>query len=463
MTGKAVFDKETAVKKKSGTAEDFDWGINSEGTLTVTGTGRMPDLGGRNHGQSLWEDIKETIQRVRIGEGITEVGLRAFEGCTNLREVYLPSTLTRVRAYAFRGCTALKTVEAGNREFKYLYEKEEEKKLSAESAEKPIKESGEEAEKKVIFGDKAFFGTPWAAEHFGAMYCRDGILYTCFADQESIRVPEGVHTIAMLAFRDVRAKELILPESLDKIEDYAFSGAQFERVYAPCEKERIWIGKYEGSLPESVGKPRPARWKGGYIKVPCMYELALQKTKYKGYKKFSIRLKKPARLADGRKGVWGSRLVDVAASLKRRLMRGGVLIGIRWDEEHRVESVKSFVWLEECGEYRETVIDEYLMYPVRLEDGSIEPFRDSATYQETGQLQYGFADMNAEELIKMRAIRYPQPGMAEEWFWSEDRANFEGPVEMKLLEMWMGDHPDYTIDTMEENREKDRYRMFVDV
>ena len=462
MAGRDAFDKETAVGKKPGTAEDFDWEIDSEGTMTVTGSGRMPDRGGGNHAQSLWEDRKETIKAVRIGEGITEVGLRAFEGCTNLREVYLPSTLTRVRAYAFRACTALKTVEAGDKEFRYLYEKKEEKEQGAESAENLITESVEEAAQRVVFGDKAFYGTPWAAEHFGVLYCRDGILYTCFSDQESIRIPEGVHTIAMLAFRDVRAKVLILPESLDKIEDYAFTGAQFERVYVPHEKERIWIGKYEGSLPESVGKPKPARWKGGYVKVPCMYELALKKTKYKGFKKFAIRLKKPAVWEDGRKGIWGSRLVDVAASLKRRLMRGGVLIGIRWDEERRVESVKSFVWLEECGEYRETVIDEYLMYPVRLEDGRIEPFRDSTTYQETCQLQDGFADMNAEELIKMGAIRYPQPGMTEEWFWSEDRDDFEGPVEMALLEMWMGDHPGYMIDTMEENMEKDRCRLFVD-
>ena len=48
-------------KMQAETERDFDWNIDSEGTLTVTGTGRMPDLGGRNHALSLWEDIKETI------------------------------------------------------------------------------------------------------------------------------------------------------------------------------------------------------------------------------------------------------------------------------------------------------------------------------------------------------------------------------------------------------------------
>lgn len=443
-------------KKQAETERDFDWNIDSEGTLTVTGTGRMPDLGGRNHAQSLWEDIKETIRAVRIGEGITEIGLRNFEGCINLTEVQLPSTLTRIRAYAFRGCTALKKVEAGDKEFRYIYERPA--KEEAENTRKLKRDSEEEAEPAVIFGDKAFDGTPWAVQRFGEFYCRDGILYICFSGQDLIRVPEGVHTIAKLSFRNVHAKELILPDSVEKIEDYAFGGARFDKIWMPGEMSSFSAGDYFGSILEAVGSSKPAERRSRFIKVPLLYELALQKTKYKGYRKFFVREKKEA----AEKGIWGRRLVDVSDSLRRRLRKGGVLIGIRWDEQHRVQCVKSFVWLEDDGAYRDPVIDEYLMYPVRLEDGSIEPYRDSTTYQETYQLEDAFADMDAEELMKMGAIRYPQPGTAEEWFWSEDSLNFEGAVEIELLERWMKDHPDYLIDTMEENEEKDRYRMFVD-
>ena len=447
-------------KKQAGTERDLGWNIDSEGTLTVTGTGRMPDLGGRNHALSMWEDIKESITRVYIGEGITEIGLRNFEGCTNLTEVQLPSTLTRIRAYAFLGCTALVKMEAGGREFRYIYDKPA--KEDAENTRKPRRESEEKTEPAVIFGDKAFSGTPWAAEYFGEFYCRDGILYICFSGQDLIRVPEGVHTIAKLSFRNVHAKELILPETLKKIEDYAFGGARFDRIWMPDEMNYLSIGDYYGSIPEAVGSSEPAERRPTSLKVPFLYEVALQKTKYEGYRKLMIREKKNPDGESG-KGIWGRKLVDVGSSLCRRLKKGGVLIGIRWDGQRRVESVKSFLWLEGFGPYKETVIDEYLMYPVRLEDGSIEPYRDSTTFQETDQLLNGFSDMAAEELIREGVIRYPQPGTSEEWFWSEDRANYEGPAEMALLEMWMEDHPDFVIDTMEENKERDRFRMFVDV
>lgn len=456
MVGTDAVRRETDRKKQAEVGKDFDWSIDSEGILSVTGTGRMPDLGGRNHARSLWEDIKESIRQVDIGEGITEIGLKNFEECRNLTEVHLPSTLTRIRAYAFRGCTALMKVEAGGKEFRYIYDKPV--KEDAENTRKLKRDSGEDREPEVVFGDKAFDGTPWAAQHFGEFYCRDGILYICFSGQDKIRVPEGVHTIAKLSFRNVRAKELILPESVTRIEDYAFGGARFDKIVMPDWMDHFSTGDYYGSILEAAGSSEPAERRPRFVKVPFLYELALQKTKYKGYRKFFVREKKET---DG-EGIWGRNLVDVSASLRRRLKKGGVLVGIRWDEQHRVQSVKSFVWLEDDVNYREPVIDEYLMYPVRLENGSIEPYRDSTTYQETDQLEYGFGDMNGEELMKMGAIRYPQPGTEEEWFWSEDTLNFEGAVEIELLEMWMEDHPGYVIDSMEENAEKDKYRMFVD-
>ncbi|MBQ8055089.1 MAG: leucine-rich repeat protein [Lachnospiraceae bacterium] len=469
------------IKMQMERAEDFSWDIDGEGTLTVTGTGRMPDLGGRNHSQSLWEDIKETIRKVEIGEGITEIGLRNFEGCTNLTEVHLPATLTRIRAYAFRGCAALETVKAETAEAKTV--KAETETENAETAgarsrqfryiyDKPLREEegiagkpnigGRQQEKEepaVIFGEGAFRGTSWAVKHFGEFYCRDGILYICFSEKDVIEVPEGVRTISMFSFREVCAKELILPGSLTKIEDYAFGGARIDKIVMPDGMNSLLIREYGGSILEAIRSKKPAERRTKFFRVPLLYELALQKTNYKGYRKFAVREKKEAA---GKKR-WGRKLVDVGGSLKRRLKKGGVLVGIRWNGQHRVQSVKSFVWLEDDVKYTEPVIDEYLMYPVRLEDGSIEPYSDSTTFQEPKQLLHGFSDMNAEELMKEGAIRFPQPGTAEEWFWSEDRLNFEGAVEIELLEMWMKDHPGYSIDTMEENREKERYRMFVDV
>lgn len=51
-----------------------------------------------------------TMRSVTVGTGATEVGVRAFGGCNNLREVSLPAGITAVREHAFSECTALEAV-----------------------------------------------------------------------------------------------------------------------------------------------------------------------------------------------------------------------------------------------------------------------------------------------------------------------------------------------------------------
>ena len=50
------------------------------------------------------------MRSVTVGTGATEVGVRAFGGCNNLREVSLPAGITAVREHAFSECTALEAV-----------------------------------------------------------------------------------------------------------------------------------------------------------------------------------------------------------------------------------------------------------------------------------------------------------------------------------------------------------------
>ena len=51
-----------------------------------------------------------TMRSVTVGTGATEVGVRTFGGCNNLREVSLPAGVTAVREHAFSECTALEAV-----------------------------------------------------------------------------------------------------------------------------------------------------------------------------------------------------------------------------------------------------------------------------------------------------------------------------------------------------------------
>ncbi len=45
-----------------------------------------------------------------IEEGVTTIGTSAFEGCTNITSVSIPSTVTEIKSKAFENCKALKTI-----------------------------------------------------------------------------------------------------------------------------------------------------------------------------------------------------------------------------------------------------------------------------------------------------------------------------------------------------------------
>lgn len=71
--------------KISAQTRELTWSLSEEGTLTLYGQGDMDSFEG---GQAPWYSRKEDIQIVRINRGITGIGSYAFEGCTNLKEIY---------------------------------------------------------------------------------------------------------------------------------------------------------------------------------------------------------------------------------------------------------------------------------------------------------------------------------------------------------------------------------------
>lgn len=55
----------------------------------------------------------ETIEKVVIPEGVTEIGKYAFKDCSSLKEVQLPESLTVIGEDAFSGCEKLQQITIG--------------------------------------------------------------------------------------------------------------------------------------------------------------------------------------------------------------------------------------------------------------------------------------------------------------------------------------------------------------
>ena len=82
--------------------DNLTWEMSRSGVLTISGTGEMPDF----YEGAPWSNYKDQIITVCIGDGITYIGYDAFNNCTNLRNVTIPSSTTSIWL-AFMSCESL--------------------------------------------------------------------------------------------------------------------------------------------------------------------------------------------------------------------------------------------------------------------------------------------------------------------------------------------------------------------
>ena len=88
---------------------NLNWELDSNGTLTITGTGAMPDWnGGRETPWSGYGSNDSKIKKVVIGDGITTIGNSAFENFINLETITLNDDIQSVGNNSFSNCYGLK-------------------------------------------------------------------------------------------------------------------------------------------------------------------------------------------------------------------------------------------------------------------------------------------------------------------------------------------------------------------
>ena len=88
---------------------DVKWELIGD-TLTISGTGAMKDYNFYGE-RSPWDSMKTQITKVVIGSKVTSIGSRAFQDCTNLKNVTFPSSIETIEKWAFYGCVALESVD----------------------------------------------------------------------------------------------------------------------------------------------------------------------------------------------------------------------------------------------------------------------------------------------------------------------------------------------------------------
>lgn len=179
------------------------WELDSEGQLTISGTGAMADYQGMSRtvadayqrGSTPLRSYRDRILNVVVSDGITSIGNGIFCGLKNLSSVSLPDSVTSIGDYAFMNCVVLPSINIpesvtriGSEAFLYCYA------LTNVSIPDNV----------TNIGNSAFEG------------CRA---------LTSINIPEGVTSIAYCTFEFCTSLPSIsIPDSVTYIGSYAFHG-----------------------------------------------------------------------------------------------------------------------------------------------------------------------------------------------------------------------------------------------
>ena len=91
---------------------NLTWELDSDGTLTISGTGEMRDYYIEPWGylDTPWNDNCSDVKRIIIEKGVTGIGSAAFRNCDNLWSVTIPNSVTSIGYGAFIACNNLKEV-----------------------------------------------------------------------------------------------------------------------------------------------------------------------------------------------------------------------------------------------------------------------------------------------------------------------------------------------------------------
>ncbi len=178
------------------------------------------------------------LKSIVIPEGVTSIGNHAFFGCSALESVVLPASLTSIGRYAFFGCKALKSlvlpenvVSIGTYAFYQCSA------LTSVTFGSKIKTVYNGAFnnctnlKTVQISDLA----AWCSIEFGMENSNpltlDGA--NLYLDGEAVSeliIPEGVTSIGNYAFCGTSFKSVTIPDSVANIGHAAFSGSAIERL-----------------------------------------------------------------------------------------------------------------------------------------------------------------------------------------------------------------------------------------
>ena len=164
---------------------NINWELNSEGTMTISGTGAMQDYASTSN--VPWGSYLSSIETVVIHDGVTSIGSFAFSGCSGLTSVSIPGSVSSIGNSAFSGCSNITSVS--------------------------------------IDSTDAWLNISFSGDSSNPLYYGNATLLISGNPITDITIPDGVTHIGNHAFRGCSSLSSIsIPGSVSSIGNFAFHG-----------------------------------------------------------------------------------------------------------------------------------------------------------------------------------------------------------------------------------------------
>ena len=216
-----------------GDGSNLTWTLDSEGVLTISGSGNMYDYyyNDDDLSNAPWYRIRSRVKSAVIAEGVTSIGKRAFTYCESLTSVTIPDSVTYIGDYAFDGCESLTSVTIPDG-VTYIgdYAFDDCRSLTSVTIPDSVTSIGEQA------------------------------FYDC-TSLTSVTIPDGVTSIGRYAFKGCTSlTSVTIPDSVTSIGDDAFAGCtSLTSVTIPNSVTSIGDSAFQGctsltsvTIPDSV-------------------------------------------------------------------------------------------------------------------------------------------------------------------------------------------------------------------
>lgn len=204
-----------AATTASGTWGSLNWTLDSNGTLTISGSGEMDGFSWNSEDE--WHAFDWNVKEVMIQNGVTSIGEYAFSGMSQMTKVTIPSSVTRIEDSAFFCCFNLKNVTIPT--------------------------------SVTLIEDNAFYSCesltsltiPSSVQYIG---------YRAFHNCESlssITLPSGIQLIGDGTFGDCTSlTSVAIPESVTRIGESAFENSGLTSITISKNVTRIDSGAFAG-------------------------------------------------------------------------------------------------------------------------------------------------------------------------------------------------------------------------